>query len=62
MTIFVNRLVSSIQTIIVRFRESEGRRQLSYKEPEQYANDGESHRVRFVSLRVAKLVNTNPNN
>ena len=62
MTFFVNGLLPSIQTVVARHRESQARRDLSYEELVQFAQDeGESHRARTSNLRVAKIVH-NKNN
>ena len=62
MTFFVNGLLPSIQTIVARYRESQSRRDLSYEELVQFAQDeGDSHRARTSNLRVAKIV-SNKNN
>lgn len=61
MIIFVDGLLSSIQTIVACFRRPKGRGRLSYEKSVQYSLDeGESHGSKIVSLQVAKFVYTNP--
>lgn len=48
MTLFVNGLLPSIQTVVARFRESRNRNELSYEELVHYSQDeGDSHRARL---------------
>lgn len=60
MTLFVDGLLSIIQTIVVLFQQSKKRLRLSYEELVQFSYDeAKSHLRRKTSPRMAKIVNTN---